>query len=155
MENTIDQAKRKLEHYCAYQERCHSEVQTKLFLLQIPALLHDEIIVHLIQENYLNEERFARAFARGKHLFKHWGKIRIKNELKQRQISEYLIQKAFLELPDELYFETFDTISQKKWDSTQAPSIQQKKKKVADYLFRRGFESEYIYDKIRALEREV
>lgn len=150
----LSEAISKLEYYCAYQERCHHEIVSKLYALEVSNSLHDQIIVHLINGNYLNEERFARSFARGKHKNNLWGKNRITNELKQRKITDYLIIKALSELPDELYFETFNRISQSKWNTTKASSIQSKKQKVFGYLYRKGYESEYIYERIRDLEKE-
>ncbi|MBP6234345.1 MAG: RecX family transcriptional regulator, partial [Chitinophagaceae bacterium] len=91
---TKEQALQKLKHYCAYQERCHSEVKEKLYQLGVWKKEHDEIIASLIEENYLNEERFAVAYAGGHFRIKQWGRIKIKYELKQKQVSEYSIKKA-------------------------------------------------------------
>ena len=88
---TINEATKKLEHYCAYQDRCHEEVIQKLRSMKMDSDEIDAIIVHLIASNFLNESRFACSFARGKHRIKHWGKIRIVNELKFRKISQYNI----------------------------------------------------------------
>mgnify|MGYP006126810111 CR=1 FL=1 len=84
---SLAEATLKLEYYCSYQERCHQEVVDKLYQLGMKSDEIDTIVVHLLQHNFLNEERFARSFARGKHRIKSWGKIRIVNELKQRHIS--------------------------------------------------------------------
>lgn len=150
----LSEAIAKLEYYCAYQERCHSEVVSKLYDLKIDTDLHDLVIVHLISENYLNEERFARGFARGKHRISSWGKNRIKNELKQRKITDYLITKALTELDDELYFSTFEKISLSKWNTTTGKNIQSKKQKVIGYLHRKGYELDLIYDRITELESQ-
>ena len=150
----LSEAIAKLEYYCAYQERCHSEVVSKLYDLKIDTDLHDLVIVHLISENYLNEERFARSFARGKHRISSWGKNRIKNELKQRKITDYLITKALTELDDELYFSTFEKISLSKWNTTTGKNIQSKKQKVIGYLHRKGYELDLIYDRITELESQ-
>ena len=91
---TPEQALQKLRHYCAYQERSHQEVREKLFQLGCPSRTHDELISALIQDDYLNEERFATAYAGGKWRAKHWGRIRIKLELQQRKVSAYCIRKA-------------------------------------------------------------
>src|SRR5690606_26754360 len=91
---TPEQALQKLKHYCAYQERSHSEVVEKLYSLGVWKREHDAIIASLIEEGYLNEERFAIAFAGGKFRMKKWGRTKIKYELKQRQVSEYSIKKA-------------------------------------------------------------
>jgi regulatory protein len=92
---TVDEAQQKLEHYCAYQERCHKEVEEKLKSMHmIPAAI-DQIIGKLITDNYLNETRFAQSFARGKFRIKKWGKVRILNQLKFRGISAWNIKKSY------------------------------------------------------------
>ena len=91
---TKEQALQKLRHYCGYQERCHSEVKEKLWQLKVNRKEHDEIIASLIEDDYLNEERFAIQFAGGKYRVKQWGRVKIKYELKQRMVSGYSIKKA-------------------------------------------------------------
>ena len=88
---TTKEAIQKIEHYCAYQERCHDEVVSKLRTMKLSTNEIDEVIVHLINSNFLNESRYACSFARGKHRIKFWGRIRIVNELKFRNISQYNI----------------------------------------------------------------
>jgi len=148
---TVDEAKRKLEHYCVYQDRCHEEVQQKLKSLNMIPQAADAIIVHLIEHNFLNEERFACSFARGKFRIKHYGKRRIVNELKMRGISKYNIDKALKEIGEDEYIETFNALAEKQWNATNDRSILTKKKKVTDFLLRKGFESNMIYDKIATL----
>ena len=104
---TLQEAQKKLEYYCAYQERCHWEVEQKLKDLQMIPEAQEEIISKLIEENYLNESRFAQSFARGKFNIKKWGKQRIVNELKARKISEYNIKLALKEISDEAYQSAF------------------------------------------------
>ncbi len=140
-----------MERYCAYQERCHWEVSRKLKEMRmIPAAI-DEIITHLIRENYLNEERFAKAYARGKFRVKHWGKIRITNELKQRQISAYCIKSALKEIDEKEYLEAFHALADKKAASLTTGSVQQRQKKFVDYLLYRGWESRLVYEKSREI----
>jgi regulatory protein len=148
---TVEEAKRKLEHYCVYQDRCHEEVQQKLKSLNMIPQAADAIIVHLIEHNFLNEERFACSFARGKFRIKHYGKRRIVNELKMRGISKYNIDKALKEINEDEYIETFNALAEKQWSATNDRSILTKKKKVTDFLLRKGFESNMIYDKIATL----
>src|SRR5436190_15104498 len=107
---TKEQALQKLKHYCAYQERCHSEVKEKLYQLGIWEKNHDEIIAALIQENYLNEERFALAFAGGKFRISQWGREKIKQALKQRQVSDYCIRKALKEVDERTYQKTLEKL---------------------------------------------
>jgi regulatory protein len=109
--------------------------------------------MHLIEHNFLNEERFAMAFARGKHRIKHWGKIRITNELKMRNISQRNINTALKEISADEYFETFTNTSEKLWESITGAITQAKRKKFCDYLLRKGFESHLVYDKLRELEK--
>jgi regulatory protein len=85
---TLEEAKRALEHYCIYQDRCHKEVEEKLSKMRLIPEIIEEVIPHLISENFLNETRFAQSFARGKFRIKQWGKNRIVAELKQRCITD-------------------------------------------------------------------
>lgn len=149
---TVEEAKRKMEHYCAYQERCHDEVVLKLKSLNMIPQAIDVIVVHLLDNNYLNEERFACSFARGKFRIKHWGKRRITNELKTRNISRYNIERALKEIPEGEYLDAFHELADKQWEITHESNIQKKKKKVMDYLLRKGYESNLVQEKIYAFE---
>ncbi|QYJ69479.1 RecX family transcriptional regulator [Flavobacterium litorale] len=111
----------------------------------------DVIIGHLITNNYLNEERFARSFARGRFRIKHWGKIRIVRELKARHISAYNIKAALQEIDDDEYLTAFNDLAEKQWNSIRESNLLKKKKKLHDFLMRKGFENQLIYDKIAAL----
>lgn len=148
---SIQEAKRKLEAYCAYQERCHKEVSKKLYEMRMIPEAADEIIVHLIREDYLNEERFAKSFARGKFNIKKWGKRRIFSELKHRGISKFNIATALGEIEDALYFKSFDELAEKRFSQLREPNAQKKRKKLADYLLYRGWESELVYAKVNEL----
>ena len=144
-------ARQKMEFYCSYQERCHQEVQEKLYSYDLSEKERNQIIVHLIEHNFLNEERFARSFARGKHRIKQWGKIRIVNELKQRQISSPNIKCALTEIPEEEYQDTFDKLAEKHWETIRETNALKKKKKFCDYLLRKGWESNLVYGKMKEL----
>ncbi len=98
---TKEEALDKLKRYCSYQDRCHQEVRSKILSLKIYGDWLEEIMSELIQEDYLNEERFARNYARGKFRIKGWGKVRIVNELRKRKISDYCIRKAVQEVDEE------------------------------------------------------
>ena len=150
--NTIKKALQKLEHFCAYQERCHNEVVSKLLSLKMTTVEIDLIVVQLIENNFLNETRFACSFARGKHRIKQWGKIRITNELKARQISSYNINLALKEITTEEYYNTFENISLRCWDNLLENNTLKKRKKFCDYLLRRGYESNLVYEKLKELE---
>lgn len=113
----------------------------------IPEVI-DNIVVHLIQQNYLNEERFAKAFVRGKFRIKKWGKNRLIRELKFREISQFSINSALNEIELDEYYNTLDELILKRIDQVKEKNKYKKKKKVADYLLYRGWESHLIYEKI-------
>ena len=152
--NSIEEVVQKLEYYCSYQERCHTEVRAKLKEFTISENEKEKIIVHLINENFLNEERFASVFAIGKFHQKKWGKIRIKNELKVRKISDYLITKSLKEIPEEEYETTFQLLAEKHWDAVTEKNPLKKRKKFCDYLLRKGWESDLVYEKVKKLETQ-
>ena len=101
----------------------------------------------------MNEERFARSFTRGKHRIKLWGKNRIVNELKQRQISAPNIKCGLTEISEEEYQDTFDKLSEKHWETIKETNVQKKEKKFCDYLLRKGWESNLVYQKLKQLEQ--
>ena len=114
----------------------------------------DSIVVQLIENNFLNETRFACSFARGKHRIKQWGKIRITNELKARQISSTNISLALKEISSEEYESTFENLAERCWNGIQEKNILKKRKKFCDYLLRRGYESNFVYDKVKEMEEK-
>lgn len=148
----IKEIQQKLENYCAYQERCHKEVQEKLQQFVLTSLEKNSIIVHLIDNNYLNEERYANLFAISKFHQKKWGKNRIKNELKARRISTYLITHALKTIPDQEYHDTFYALAEKQWNSINESNLYKKRKKCCDFLLRKGWESEKVLDLIMNYE---
>jgi regulatory protein len=149
---TVAEAQIKLEYFCSYQERCHQEVVAKLYDLKMIPQAIDMIIVHLIEHNFLNEERFACSFARGKHRIKSWGKIRIVNELKFRKISQYNINTALKEITSDEYLETFHKLAENHWEYMRETNVIKKRKKFCDFLLRKGWESNLIYEKVKGLE---
>lgn len=148
---TIEEAKRALERYCVYQDRCHKEVISKLYDYRMIPETHDIIIVHLIEHNFLNEERFSKSFARGKFRIKKWGKQRLQLELKRKDINKTIITIALKEIDTDEYFNTFNELAEKRLGMIRETNFQKKRKKLADYLFYRGWESHLVYDKIREL----
>ncbi|SIT24439.1 regulatory protein RecX [Chryseobacterium gambrini] len=143
---TFDEIKLKLVNYCVYQDRCHAEVEQKMreFLLIDEA--KEEIMLYLMKENYLNEERFARSYIRGKFYIKHWGKTKIKIHLKQKQISDKLISICFDEIHEDDYEKTIRKIYQDYYDKQSGLKEYQRKAKTIKYLISRGFEYEKIID---------
>lgn len=149
---TVAEAQTRMEGYCAYQERCHKEVEQKLREMKMIPEAKELIIGHLLQHNFLNESRFSQAFARGKFNHKKWGKRRIISELKSRYISEYNIKLALKEISEADYLSTFDTLSEKRFNQlTSENNLQKKRKKFTDYLLYRGWETHLIYERSREL----
>lgn len=143
---TAEQALEALQHYCAYQDRCHKEAREKLYELGYGGEPAEEIIVDLIRDKYLDEERFARSYARGKFKMKRWGRYRIRNELKQRQISAYCIKKAMTEIDDAEYFDTLCRELERRNEIEkpgQHPYL--RRRRLADYMVKRGFESGLVW----------
>jgi regulatory protein len=152
---TKEQALQKLRHYCGYQERCHSEAREKLYSLGVYKKDHDEIIATLIEEGYLNEERFAIAYAGGKFRMNQWGRQKIKHALKQKQVSDYSINKALKQLKDEDYFDVLKKLAEEKHQSLKNEQWMVRKKKTIDYLLQKGFEMELAVTAIEQIKNEL
>ena len=148
---SLEQALSRLQRYCTYQDRCHIEVERKLTEMRMIPQAKEQIIMSLIEDDYLNEERFALAFVKGKFRIKKWGRIRLKAELKKRKISKYLIKSALEQISEKDYLFTFEELANRKANSIKADSILLKKKKLADYLIYRGWESSLVNDKVNQL----
>ncbi len=148
---TLEQALSRLQRYCTYQDRCHIEVERKLTEMRMISQAKEQIIMSLIEDDYLNEERFALAFAKGKFRIKKWGRIRLTAELKKRKISKYLIKSALEQISEKDYLFTFEELANRKANSIKADSILLKKKKLADYLIYRGWESSLVNNKVNQL----
>ena len=148
---TLAQAQKKLEYYCAYQERCHKEVIAKLKTLgMIPSVI-DKIVSELIKANYLNETRFTQSFVRGKFRIKKWGKNRILQELKVREISSFNIKLGMKEISDDNYQKTFYELFEKRRREVKQLTKTEQKKKIFSYMSYRGWENSKIYDALRDL----
>ncbi|PCE62797.1 regulatory protein RecX [Sediminicola luteus] len=149
--HTVQEALKKAMAYCAYQDRCHKEVLQKLRNLGQKQTAQDHILGQLIADGFLNEERFARSFTRGKFNNKQWGRLRIVRELKARDLSAYNIKFALAEIEAE-YLTHFEKICTKKWEETAHLPLLKRKKKVFDYLNYRGWEPHLIYEGLNSLE---
>ena len=110
---TVQEIQQKIAQYCVYQDRCDKEVEEKIKSFDLIAEAREMILLNLMKDNFLNEERFAKSFARGKFRIKHWGKNRIVNELKMRDISSYNIKTALKEIDDKEYINTIYKITEK------------------------------------------
>jgi regulatory protein len=136
---------RKIKHYCAYQERAHAEVKQKLYGYGLYKNEVEELMSQLVEENYLNEERFALAFAGGKFRIKQWGKTKIKYELAQKQVSAYCINKALASILDEDYEKTLAKLAAEKLKTLKdEKNIFTKKSKLQNYLVGKGYEFEVV-----------
>lgn len=142
---TVEEIKRKIERYCVYQDRCHKEVENKLREFNLITEAREIILLHLLEHNFLNEERFSKSFARGKFRIKKWGRNRIVRELKFRDISQYNIKTALKEIDDTLYIDNLTSLITKKDNEIKESNIFKRKKKIYDYLAYRGYESELIF----------
>ncbi|MEW7289824.1 regulatory protein RecX [Aquimarina sp. 2304DJ70-9] len=148
---TLTEAIKKMERYCAYQERCHKDIEDKLNTMKLIPEAKEKIILHLLDYNFLNEERFAKSFARGKFNIKKWGKQRIIRELKYRGISEYNLKTALKEISEKDYLDTFHQLAEKKYNTIKETNKNKKRKKLADYLLYRGWETNLVYEKVNEL----
>lgn len=148
---TVDQARQRIENYCAYQERCHIEVVAKLREMGMIDQAIDQIVSELIASNYLNEQRFAIQFSLGKFRIKHWGKLRIERELNLRQLSKFTIKKALEALDAEGYEEQFVEVFRKKLELLGSLPTLQKQQKLIRYLQYRGWENELIFEHIKQI----
>lgn len=140
------QALIRAQQSCVYQERCHQEMRTKLYEWGLYPDAVENIIVNLITDNFLNEERFAKAFAGGKFRIKKWGRIKIKIELGKRNVSAYCIKKGILEIDDKEYIKTLKQIIEKKSKEIKGGKVQVRNYKIAQYAASRGFEQDLIWD---------
>ena len=148
---SYEQAIQKLKHYCAYQERSHYEVKQKLWELEVSKKEHDAVISVLIEEDYLNEERFAILYAGGKWRMKQWGKRKILQGLKERQVSEYNIKKAMKQIDDEDYIKTIEKLVTKKYQELKKEQHFIRKRKTLNYMLSRGFEADLVNDELKKL----
>ena len=148
---TPDEALKKLQRYCAYQDRCHQEVRSKLLDLGIRGYDVENIMAELITDNFLNEERFAKSYVRGKFRVKKWGRIRIKQELNKRKISAYCQKKGLAEIEEEDYQNTLYQLIEKKNELLKEDNIYHRKQRIAAFVIRKGYESHLAWAAINEL----
>ena len=132
--------------YCAYRDRSQKEVEDKLLEMRMIPAAREEIIIKLMQENFLNEERFARSFVRGKFRIKKWGRYKIKQELKLREISSPIIKLAMTEIKESDYRSTLYSLAEKKLALLSEPDKFKLRKKLNDHLLRKGYEASLVYE---------
>ncbi len=145
---TVKEATIKLMQFCAYRDRSQKEVEVKLKEMRMIPQACEQITIKLMQEDFLNEERFARSFVRGKFRIKKWGRIKIIQELKAREISTPLITLALSEIEEKEYYDTLVKVAEKKSLLIKEKDPFKKRKKLSNYLLQRGYESSLIYEVI-------
>lgn len=141
------EAKIKIEAWCAYQERCFSEVQSKLIQLGCSNEDVERLVAELIKSNFLNEERFARAYCSGKFRIKGWGKVKIRQHLKQKRVSEKCIEYGMQEIDCDAYFERLIALAERKQSDLKNESNNwTKRAKIMRFLQQKGYEQDLIYE---------
>jgi len=146
---SIEEIKRKLERYCVYQDRCHKDIETKFKEFILIEEAKNQILLHLMEHDFLNEERFSKSFVRGKFRIKNWGKLRIIRELKFRDISEYNIKSALKEIDEDDYLSTIEMIAVKRNSHINETDFYKRKKKLTDFLIRKGYEFDLIFSTVK------
>ena len=141
----------RLKNYCALQDRCQWDVTQKMKEWGLLEITQNHILEILIQEKYVDEERFAQSFCRGKFLIKKWGKVKITNELKKKKISDICIKKGLEEIDLTEYDLLLEDLLTKKNDTLRDKNHFTRKSKLARFLIQRGFEGNLVWDKIREL----
>ena len=150
---TQKQALLKAASYCAYQERCHTEVEAKLAEWGFFGIDAQQVIIQLIEQNYLNEERFAKAFAGGKFRVKSWGRQKIIRELKLRKISPYCIQQALQEIDEAEYESRLMELITDKWaDLKKERSKLIRQQKLMRFAQSKGYEVDLIIQFIKKID---
>ena len=162
-ENSVSDSKKKVSYakalkklatYCAYQERCHFEVMSKLEELQVNEEDAKKVFQTLLDQDFVNEKRFVESFVRGRFGLKRWGRVRIRQELKMRDISDQLIREGLDLLEPEAYHDTLIYLAERKWKLTKETNLYKKKSKVVRFLIFRGFESEMVWEVVRELSNK-
>ena len=150
-----DSTRSAIEHYCNYQPRGHKEVRNKLYELGCTTVDVERYLAEMIQSGLLNEERYARAFARGKFRMLKWGKAKIINELRANKISEYCIRKGLSEIEDAQYMEVLTVLAEKKWKALKSEKNQfTKRAKARKYLMQKGYEADLVQELINEIIRK-
>ena len=150
---TPEQARERIRHYCAYAERCHSEVRDRLFSFGLHPADIDPIMAMLIEEGYLDEERYARQFAGGHFRMKGWGRQKIIFALKAKGLSEYCIKTGLREIDEDAYQALLEKLAGQKWQTLRGNLPAQKWAKTRQFLLQRGFESHLVLQVLKGLEK--
>jgi len=147
-----EKAWQKIKHYCAYQERSHAETRDKLYGFGLYKHEVETLLSQLIEENYLNEERYAIAFAGGHFRMKNWGRVKIKYELQQKRVSAYCIKKAMAAIDEADYLATLQKLAKAKLATlTTEKNIFTKKTKLRNYLMQKGYEANLVMEMVNGM----
>ena len=150
---SLPEVRQKLYRYCAYQQRSHFEVRNKLFECGVNQHDADEILAELITQGFLNEERFARAYAGGKFRLKSWGRVKIRLALEARGLTPNCIKAGLSEIDDESYEKTLVQLIERKCEQISSPNVYVKRDKVANYMIQKGFEPELVWVLVKDIVR--
>jgi regulatory protein len=148
--SSFEEARKKIYRYCAYQERCHQEVKNKLYELGLATGQVNDLLAHLIAEGFLNEERFAKAFAGGKFRLKKWGKLKIVHELQARGLTPNCIRIALREIDESAYQKTLSLLVRKKIGEYPAENPFKLRDKIAKAIILKGFEPDRVWEEVKA-----
>lgn len=148
---SVDIIFQKIKHFCSYQERSHYETREKLYSFGLYKSQVEDILTQLITDDYLNEERFAKAFARGRFRLKQWGRTKIKYELKLRKVSDYNIKTALKEIPADEYTATLQKLADSKWTSLKGGTKLERQAKTTAYLLQKGYEIPLVQQAIETI----
>lgn len=149
---TLKEAKEKAAKYCAYQERAQQEVRDKLYHMGLRSDEMEEVLTELIMENFINESRYADAYARGRFHLKKWGRIKIQQGLKEKGLSDRCIQEGLASIDEGEYQETLYQLAEKKWGQLKDDAFV-KKQKVARFLMQKGYEGSLVWPLLSELEQ--
>jgi len=152
---TKEKAWQKIKYYCAYHQRSHQQVKEKLYSLGLHKTETEQLLSQLIEENYLNEERFAAAFASGKFNIKKWGKIKIEYELKQKKVSIYNIRNALKQIDEKEYFLTLQKLAKHKWENFKHEQYINRQTKTMHYLMQKGYEPQLAQQAIKSIRENA
>jgi len=144
----------KARRYCAYDERCQQQVRDKLYEWELHSIEVEQIISQLITESFINEERFAKTFARGKFRIKKWGRVKIKYELKKHRITDYCIKSGMKEIDEKEYLKTLKELAEKKSKLIKEKHPLKKKYKLMTFLVQKGYENDLVRDCVEKLMKK-
>lgn len=147
----LSEARQKIARFCAYQERAHAEVEEKLYSYGLSRDEVEEILAWLITENFVNEERFAIAYAGGKFRVKRWGKLKIKLYLQQKKVSDYSLNKALNAIDYDDYIASIDYLVESGSRSLKADNVYQHRHKLSRSIINKGYEPELVWERIKLL----